>query len=429
MLKKIINKLKETNKDVLILMIGTIISQAIPIIASFILTRLYSPFDFGLFQVYFSISMVLSVAVTFRYEMAIMLPEKQEDARHVLILSCLISFLFSTIVFLTVLLFRHNFAALLKQPSLEQGLFILPFTLLVIGIYQSFNYWSNRLKQYKRLSFSRVARSTNSSLMSVIFGFFPLFKKTGLIIGDSIGQASSAIFLGWRIMKDEPGLFRNISKQKMKEMARRYKHFPLFNVPSGLLEKMSGNIPALLLTPFYGISVVGLFALSQRMISLPGSIVARAFGDVFRQSATELYIKTQNCEVLFKQTFKKLALLSVPPFVLLFFVVEHVFAFAFGEEWREAGVYAQILMPMFLMQFIGSPLSNMFLVAEKQKTDFFLQICLFLGILSAIYGGYYFYGTARATLMLYSLVYTSKYIVELLLSYKFSKGIKNGKFE
>ena len=410
-------------------MIGTVISQAIPIVASFILTRLYTPSDFGLFQVYFSISMVLSVAVTLRYEMAIMLPEKQDDARHVVILSCLISFLFSVVVFILVLLFRKDLALFLKEPSLEQGFFILPFTLLFIGIYQSFNYWSNRLKQYKRLAFSRIARSVNSSLMSVVFGFFTLFKKTGLILGDSIGQASSTVFLGWRIMKDEPGLFKNISRRKMKAMARRYKQFPLFNVPSGLLEKLSGHLPALLLTPFYGIAVVGLFALSQRMISLPGSVVARAIGDVFRQSATEQYIKTQNCEVLYRETFKKLALLSVPPFVILFFVVEPVFVFAFGEEWREAGIYAQILMPMFLMQFIGSPLSSMFLVAEKQKTDFFLQICLFLGILSAIYGGYYFYGTARATLILYSLVYTTKYIVELLLSYKFSKGRKNGRVE
>ena len=421
--------MRSGNRDVIILMVGTVVSQAIPVLASFLLTRLYSPFDFGLFQVYFSISMVLSVAVTFRYEMAIMLPEKHEDARHVMILSCLISLLFSVVVFLAVLLFRDDFAKLLKQPSLEQGLFVLPFTLFVIGIYQSFNYWSNRLKQYKRLSFSRVARSVNSSVMSVVFGFFPLFKKTGLIIGDSIGQASSAFFLGWRIAKDEPNLFRNVQKSKLKEMALRYKQFPLFNVPSGLLEKLSGHLPALLLTPFFGISVVGLFALSQRMISLPGSVIARAIGDVFRQSATEQYIKTRNCEALFRQTFKKLALLSVPPFVILFFVVEHVFVFAFGEEWREAGIYAQILMPMFLMQFIGSPLSSMFLVAEQQKKDFFLQICLFLGILLAIYGGYYIYGTARATLMLYSGVYTSKYVVELMLSYKFSKGKKDGGFE
>ena len=128
MLKKIIEKYK--NKDVLILMLGTVISQAVPLLASFILTRIYTPNDFGLFQVYFSVSMILSVAVTFRYEMAIMLPEKDDDSRHVLVLSCLISLVFSIFIFLLVLIFRDQFSILLKQPSLKDSFFILPFTIL-----------------------------------------------------------------------------------------------------------------------------------------------------------------------------------------------------------------------------------------------------------------------------------------------------------
>ena len=406
-------------------MLGTVISQAVPILASFFLSRIYTPEDFGVFQVYFSISMVGTVFMTMRYEMAIMLPEKKEDARHVFVLSCLIAFAWSVIILLLVVLFRHPFAHLLKQPSLANSLFVLPFTLLVIGVYQSLNYWSNRHKQYTRLSFSRVARSVNSSVMSIAFGFVSFMKSTGLIIGDSLGQASSTLFLGARVMRDESGLFRNVSKAKLKEVAHRYRQFPLFNVPSGLLEKLSGNLPALILIPFFGATMVGLFSMSQRMISVPGSVVARAFGDVFRQSATEQYILNKECKHLFLQTLKKLTVLSIPAFIVLFFVVKPVFVFAFGEEWREAGTYAQILMPMFLLQFIVSPLSNMFLVAEQQKKDFFLQICLFLAILSALYGGYYVFDSPKATLMLYSGVYTLKYIVELILSYGFSKGKKH----
>ncbi|MBI3239617.1 MAG: oligosaccharide flippase family protein [Flavobacteriia bacterium] len=425
MLKRLLNLFKTGNKDVLILMLGTVISQAVPILASFFLARIYTPEDFGLFQVYFSISMVGTVFMTMRYEMAIMLPEKKEDARHVFVLSCLIAFAWSVIILLLVFLFRHPFAHLMKQPSLANSLFVLPFTLLVIGVYQSLNYWSNRHKQYTRLSFSRVARSVNSSVFSIAFGFVSFMKSTGLIIGDSLGQASSSLFLGARLMRDEPGLFRNVSKAKLKEMAHRYRQFPLFNVPSGLLEKLSGNLPALILIPFYGATVVGLFSMSQRMISVPGSVVARAFGDVFRQSATEQYIQNKECKHLFLQTLKKLTILSVPAFTVLFFIVEPLFVIAFGEEWREAGTYARILMPMFLLQFIVSPLSNMFLVAEQQKKDFFLQICLFLAILSALYGGYYVFKSPTATLMLYSGVYTLKYIVELILSYGFSKGKKH----
>jgi len=426
MLNKFKQFFKQRNKDVLILMTGTVISQAVPLFATFVLTRLYTEVEFGLFQVYFSISMILSVAVTFRYEMAIMLPEKEEDARHILILSCLISVLFSFSVFVAVLFFRNEFSLWLKQPNLKDSFFILPFTLLIIGIYQSFNYWSNRLKYYKQLSLSRVARSMNSSILSIVFGMTSFFKHLGLIIGDTIGQTTSALFLVWKVLKLHPNLFKDVNWNKLKQVAIRYKKFPLFNVPSGFLEKLSGNLPALLMTPFFGIGVVGFFSLSQRMISLPGSVVARAMGDVFRQSATEAYNKDKNCKSLFIKTFKKLVVISLPPFFIMFFVVQEVFVFAFGENWREAGVYAQILMPMFLLQFIGSPLSNMFLVTEKQKIDFLLQICLFLCIILSIYLGYYYFDGPRETLMLYCSVYSLKYVVELLLSYKFSKGTNYG---
>lgn len=422
MLKKILDRLRNGNRDVYILMLGTVVSQGVPMLAYLALKELYTKEDFGLFTAYFSISMIGTVLMTLRYEMAIMLPESKEDARHLTVLSCLISCAFSVLTLLLVLLFRHPLAALMEEPKLADILFLLPFTLLVIGVYQALNYWSNRMSQYKRLAFSRMARSVNSSGLGIALGFFPLLKATGMIIGDTIGQAIAALFLGGRILRDEPGLFRNIDRQKLKTVAKRYKQFPLFNVPSGLLEKLSGNLPALILFPFFGAGMVGLFGVSQRLISVPGSIVARAYGDVFRQTATDRYNRTGECRDLFMSTFKKLALLGIPGFALLFFLVVPAFVLVFGEEWREAGVYAQILMPMFLLQFIVSPLSNMFLVAEQQKTDFILQICLFLAIVSALYGGYYVYGTARATLILYSGVYSAKYLVEFALSYKFSKG-------
>ena len=422
MLGRIVNKLRSSNRDVMILMVGTVVSQAIPVLASLILTTLFSPEDFGLFQIYFSLSMILSVAVTLRFEMAIMLPEKDEDARHLLALSCLLSLGFSVLILLLVFLFREPFSVWMKEPRLSESLFLLPFTLLVIGCYQGFNYYSNRLKYYKQLSFSRVARSLNSAVFSIGFGFFSFFKSFGLILGDTLGQAMSTIFIGWRTLRKHPDLFKGIKQEKMKELAKRYRQFPLFNVPSGLLEKLSGNLPSILLLPFYGSGMVGFLYLSQRMISLPGTVVARAIGDVFRQSAAEAFQREQQCKALFLRTFKKLSLLSIPPFVLLFFFVEDLFAFVFGEEWREAGKYAQILMPMFLIQFIVSPLSAMFLVAEKQKIDFLIQICLILGILSAIYGGHYFYNDPKITLILYSAVYSVKYVVEFFLSYKFSKG-------
>lgn len=417
-----IKKILSADKSVLVLMLGTIVAQGIPILATLVLTQLFSPEDFGLFQVYFSISMVLSVFVTLRYEMAIMLPKTDQDARHVLVLSLLITGIISFLTAIYLFFFGEYTLTMLKNPELKESLWILPITLIAIGSYQSFNYWANRKAFYKRLAISRVNRSVGTSIFSITFGFFKSLKKTGLILGDTIGQFLASFVLFVWISRGDKSLFKNIQKSKLKEMAIRYKQFPLFNVPSGILEKLASHLPSLLLVPYYGVAVVGWFGLSQRLISLPGGIIARAYGDVFRQSATVAFHENKNCESLFIQTFKKLSLLSIPFFAIAFFIVKPLFGIFFGEEWLVAGEYAQILLPMYCLQFIVSPLSTMFLVAEKQKTEFIVQIFLFLSVAIGLYLSYLWFNTAKASIAAYCIIYSIKYIVEFGLSYRFSKG-------
>ena len=99
------NKLKpksEFSRNVLTLMTGTTIAQAIPIAISPILTRIYAPEDFGMFALYMSVASIISVIATGRYELAIMLPKKDEDAVNIVALSIIISFFVSFISLLIV---------------------------------------------------------------------------------------------------------------------------------------------------------------------------------------------------------------------------------------------------------------------------------------------------------------------------------------
>ena len=78
-------------RNVLTLMTGTSLAQAIPVAISPILTRLYSPEEFGLFALYMAVAMIVSVLVTGRYELAILLPRNEPDALHIAALAIIIS--------------------------------------------------------------------------------------------------------------------------------------------------------------------------------------------------------------------------------------------------------------------------------------------------------------------------------------------------
>ena len=139
----------EFTRNVLTLMTGTTIAQAIPIAISPILTRIYTPEDFGIFALYISIASILSLIATGRYELAIMLPTKDKDAVNIVALSLFISFFVSFIALLIVSIFNTQITSLLGNPDISSWLYFIPLTVLFTGIYQSFNYWSNRKKSIK----------------------------------------------------------------------------------------------------------------------------------------------------------------------------------------------------------------------------------------------------------------------------------------
>jgi len=411
------------SSNVLTLVSGTIIAQAIPIAVSPILTPIFSPDDFGLFGLYFALVSILSVPVTGRYEMAIMLPERDEDAVNVMGLSIL-SALIVSFVLLIISFFLHGYILeFFEDKRIGTWIYVVAISSFLVGFYQSLNYWFNRKARYKALVTSRVFRSANTSGFSIVLGLLKI-KSGGLILGDMIGQAVASLFLLKRFLKHDKDKIKAIKFDRMKVMAKRYDQFPKFNVISGLLEKGSGQMPVLLLTSFFSLATVGFFSFTQRVVGAPGAIVARAFGDVFRQQASEAYAKTGQCETLFKSLFKKLLIIAIVPFTALFFAAPWAFKLIFGAEWVVAGEYTQIMTFMFFLQFIVSPLSIMFLVAEKQKIDLFMQIFLFCSVFISFFVGYKLYNDVKICLLFFTAAYSIKYLIEFYLSYRFSLGKK-----
>ena len=411
------------NNPITILMTGTFVSQLIPFLVSPILTRIYTPEEFGEFGLFFSLVMVCSVFVSGRYEMSIVLPKSDKDAENILGLSIVLCLISSCILFLAIVLFKNQILGLFHASRFYFGLFVVPIAVFFTGVYQALNYWNYRKETYNTVSISRASRSLNSSLCSIILGLTVL-KKSGLIIGDILGQLVSTLLLLYRTLKHSPHVFKSIKFADIKIQALRYKQFPMYNLTSGLLEKTSSHSPTMLLSNFFGDTVTGFFSFSMRIISAPSAIVAKAIGDIFRQEAIKEYDRNNNCKNLFIKTFFKLTSLSGVPFILFYLFAPEIFEIVFGQQWKIAGQYAKILTPMFFLQFVVSPLSNMFLIAEKQKIDFIIQVALLGMVMGSFYLGYSLFKNPDFCILLYAVTYCIKYIFELLLSYQFSLGKK-----
>jgi O-antigen/teichoic acid export membrane protein len=243
----------------------------------------------------------------------------------------------------------------------------------------------------------------------------------GLIGGQIIGLFLSTGLLASLIYKEDKKVINKITDLRMKALAKKYINFPKYLIIAHGFNTASGNMPTLLLGSLFSNHSAGFFMLTQRVMGAPMALVASAIGDVFRQEASQAFVNAGNCQKIYIATAKKLILISILPTAIFFMIAPTAFAFVFGEQWRIAGEYAQVLSPMFFFRFIASPLSVMFMIAEKQRLDLIWQIFLFLITSLAFLIGFLFKNEVVA-LVLFSASYTLMFIVNLYMTYSFAKG-------
>jgi O-antigen/teichoic acid export membrane protein len=363
-------------------MTGTAVAQAIPIAISPILTRIYSPEEFGLFALFFALLSILSVLANARYENAVMLPKKDSDAINIFALAIIINTFLSLFLLIVIVLFNDDLTRLLGSDAIAIWLYFIPIALFFTGLFNILNSFNNRQKNYKDIADAMVVKSIVLAVIQISIG---LIKSgaTGLISGQIVSQFFANMKLMKNIINDKK-LMESIKKVKIIALAKKYKDFPKFSLPSAFASVLSGHLSNILISIFYSVATLGFYSLVQRVLGIPSSLIGKSIGQVYYEEGTKEKKRTGKAERLFNATFKKLLIIGFPSFLVLFFIVEELFAFVFGEEWRVTGHYAQIVVPMFFISFIVSSLSSTYDMFEQLKIELVWQVVLLVGSVTIV---------------------------------------------
>ena len=151
------------------LLSANVIAQAIGLLVYPILTRLYSPEDFGLLNLFLSIGGVLVLLSTAEYQYAIVLPKKDEDARGLVHICGLLLLITTGFVLLSVP-FSKPIAHLFNTPELANWYWLMPLFVLTMGLWNILNYWYIRRKQFGAISRYQISQSVLSSIMKIGIG-------------------------------------------------------------------------------------------------------------------------------------------------------------------------------------------------------------------------------------------------------------------
>lgn len=410
---------KEFAKNVLLLISGTSIAQAIPVAISPILTRLYTPENFGVFGVYLAICSLMAVFATGRYDLSIIEPRFELDAKILVIICFTLSGFFSIFLFVIVLLFNRQIANLLDSPGIGGFLYLVPLSVFIISTYNVIMIWLNRKKKYKDMSLNRIANSSSTSTISLGLGLMK-FTKGGLIIGYLLGQLIAVLIVLKKILREK--LFMN--KKKALVLMRRYSMYPKYLLPSTLAGEISINGPTILFTTLYSSTIAGFFTFTNRVTAMPISLIGNAIGEVYRQKAAEEYHEFGNCRSLYLKTLFKLFVIALVPFLVLFFLGEPLFNYVFGRNWIVAGKIAKFFSFIVFFQLLSTPLSYTIVFNKSQKLDLILQIFRGVFSIAAIFLGYLL-SDYMLSIILYTIVFSFYYISHSFIQYRAAIGSKN----
>lgn len=399
-----------------IVLLGMVIAQTIPLLGSLVIARLYVPAEFGAFSTWLGVVMTAAVLVTGRLEMALVI-EADGEPRRFAMAATLATICCAAAVLVVLILGAYLVVPDTRRFTPGLVLTFLPATLLMAAA-QTWQSWAAGEGLYRELSWIRITQALGVTGVQVLVGWLTP-NALGLALGHALGlllgvvAAAYMMPLSLRAFLPWAGF-----RTKLRAFWIQHRRFPLFALPADLINTAAGQLPLLFITSKFGSEASGLYALSVRILGGPISLLGTAVLDVFKRSAATSYRELGDCRDDYLRTFRVLAALGVVLALGVILVAEPLFAWAFGETWRRAGVIAVWLMPMFTLRFVASPLSYVFYIAGGQRVDLAWQCGLLAMTVLAFMAGLDF----ESSVKVYAAGYGGMYVIYLLLSYRYSKG-------
>lgn len=374
-------------KNIFKLVGGNAFAQIIAFAATPVLTRLYTPEDFGQFAFFSALVMVVSILATGRYEFAILLSDSIEKTKNIIVTSVGLALLTALAALACVAAFCYF------NATVGFLIFVLPFWVFFLALASVFEKISNKERNYGLISTQKVVVATAAAAISISIGFFwggGLLGPSGLVAGAVVGPALSVLIV-FLILKKNTRYFSvkfgQIDPRSIFATLKSYRHFPVFNLPHAMINTASGNAPVFLIPIFFGDALLGVYSLGVRVIQAPLSLLVSSLYNVFSQKFFDVKQGGNSLSGLYTRYVKYI--FSVVLFLFpIFWFLEGPMAYVFGEKWSAAGKYIRILSPYLLFVLMVGPFAFVPVLLGKQKQALHLEIVASsTKVISLIVGG------------------------------------------
>lgn len=348
------------------LAMGSVAARVIGLLTVPVLTRLYTPADYGVLSAFNGLVQILIPIITLRYVMATPLPKNDAMAFNVLVLSAGIATTFLLLITPLLGLFGGPLLGAFGMEILTPWWWLLVVALGMAAVGELLSSWATRKRAYKMMARHAVISTLLGEGSKVGFGLLGL-KPFGLLFGNMIAQTGGVAGFAVQFAGEFRRNCANVTLARVYFLACYYRAYPIYRLPSQFLLVLSMQAPLLFTAGIYGLEASGQLGLALMTLAMPSRFLGDSVGKAYYAEAARIG-RRQPGELLrlTKAVQKRLFVIAIPPTAILMFFGPSLFSFAFGEQWRTAGTYASMLSVYTLLQLTSAPLMQILNIFNNQ---------------------------------------------------------------
>ncbi len=358
---------------------GTGLSQLLAIAVAPILTRVFTPEDFGLLAVYSAIVSIISIIASGRYEMAVMIPDSEAKAWDLIKAALFITACSTVLVALGIAVIHFAGFRISFVDRLGHMKFLIPIGVFLTAAFNVLTIWGTRVTKYKMLAGSKLIQTTTNSGTAIATGFGSI--SGGLILGQVFGLFAAILTLiGTRFKGESTGT-------SLRETFKAYQDYPVKSGASGVFGLLGHQVPVILLGEFFMDSVLGLYSLVMKVMNLPLNMLGKSISQVYFQEVSDRIRAGNDVKSYVYKFTGQLFLIITPPMAVVFIWGPELFSFVFGEEWKEAGTIAGYFSVYYMFRFVYFSQSTIFSAMRRLGVEIYMNaVFVVLQIVSVLTG-------------------------------------------
>lgn len=371
MLKKYIERLKNSEiiKNIAVLVSGVVIGYGISMLLLPVLSRVYTPEELGEYDLIISNGNIIASLVCLALLIAIMTPEKDEEAVKICKLVRALTNGLSLFVFIILVLISNKMKIFDVKMNYILSVFFLSMYVILFNEQNVFYAYVNRKKKYKVLFWNPIISAVVNSGISILLGALN-WGTTGYMTGTLISYMICIIHMRLSVNPYEGKM--NISE--LIETLKRYKVYPKVQLPANMVATVSAQFPIQFLGHVFGNAALGGYTMACKILSVPVTLLATPINRVYYREAAERYVKGEKIGQFCFDMIEKNIKIAIVPIGILIISGKQIVTFFLGEAWTVAGIYISTLGILYLLKYCSSCVSGTFVIIEKQPIALFCSI-------------------------------------------------------